>query len=157
MFVQPDYAVQTIADLANELQDLDEEVGAVVIDFDMNINFIKLMKAVSHLKNSDCLFVVGGIDVRVPVQSGYSIIGEFQDAIIIQDKCCISHIQIASLLLEGYVHMPVQNDVSVVGECHAAISILGKSCISGSQSVLLLLEESVHTPVQYDISIIGKY
>lgn len=73
--VGPDYAVQTVADLANELQDLDEEVGAVVMDFDMNINFIKMMKAVFHLRNPDCLFVVGGIDVRVPVQNGLSILG----------------------------------------------------------------------------------
>lgn len=99
MFVQPDHAVQTIAELANELQDLDEEVGAVVIDFDMNINFIKMMKAVIHLKNPDCLFVVGGIDARVPARSGLNILGEFQDAVIIRDKSCVSCIQIASLLL----------------------------------------------------------
>ncbi|PNF22242.1 Glycerol-3-phosphate phosphatase [Cryptotermes secundus] len=73
--VGPDHAVKTIRDLANELQDLDEEVGAVVIDFDMNINFIKMMKAVFHLKNPDCLFVAGGVDVRVPSQSGLSILG----------------------------------------------------------------------------------
>jgi hypothetical protein len=90
MFVQPDHAVHTIADLANELQDLDEEVGAVVIDFDMNINFIKMMKAVYHLKNPDCLFVVGGIDACVPARSGLSILGEFLDVVIIQDKSCIS-------------------------------------------------------------------
>jgi hypothetical protein len=107
MFVQPDYAVQSVADLAIELQDLDEEVGAVVMDFDMNINFIKIMKAVFHLKNPDCLFVVGAIDARVPVQNGLSILGEFKDAIIIQDKPSISGIQIACLLLEGYEHMPV--------------------------------------------------
>lgn len=149
--------MQTIADLAIELQDLDEEVGAVVIDFDMNINFIKMMKAVFHLKNPDCLFVVGGTDVRVPARSGLSILGEFQDATIIQDKSCFSGIQIASLLLRDMYICLFKNDVSIVAECHGAISILGKSYMSGIQSVLSLMEESVHTPVQYDISIIGEY
>jgi hypothetical protein len=116
MFVQPDYAVQTIADLANELQDLDAEVRAVVIDFDMNINFIKMMKAVFHLRNPDCLFVVGGMDVHVPTQNDVSIMGKFQGPFIILDKSCISGIQIAPLLLEGYVLIPVQNDVSIIGE-----------------------------------------
>lgn len=86
MFVQPDHAVKTIPDLANELQDLDEEVGAVVIDFDMNINFIKMMKAVFHLKNPDCLFVAGGIDVRVPAQSGLNILGEY--ICLFRMMCC---------------------------------------------------------------------
>jgi hypothetical protein len=89
MFVQPDYAVQSTADLANELRVLDEEVGAVVIDFDMNINFIKMMKAIFHLKNPNCLFVAGGIDVYVPTQNNISILGKFQDSIIILDNCYI--------------------------------------------------------------------
>jgi len=37
-------------------------VGAVVIDVDANINYIKMMKAVLHLKDPECLFVVGGLD-----------------------------------------------------------------------------------------------
>jgi ribonucleotide monophosphatase NagD (HAD superfamily) len=80
--VQPDYAVRSTADLANELQHLDQEVGAVVIDFDMNINFIKLMKAVLHLRDANCLFVAGGTDVYVPTQSDVSILGKLQDAVI---------------------------------------------------------------------------
>jgi hypothetical protein len=90
MFLQPDYAVQSVADLAIELRDLDEEVGAVVIDFDMNINFIKMMKAVFHLKNPNCLFVAGGIDAYIPAQNDVSILGKFQDCIIMLDKRCIS-------------------------------------------------------------------
>jgi hypothetical protein len=54
---------------------LDEEVGAVVVDFDTNINYIKMMKAVLHLRDPECLFVAGGIDVFVPVAEDISIIG----------------------------------------------------------------------------------
>jgi hypothetical protein len=51
-------------------------VGAVVIDFDLNINYIKMMKAVLHLRNPECLFVVGGNDVFVPFED-ISVIGGF--------------------------------------------------------------------------------
>jgi hypothetical protein len=77
LFVQPDCAVQTIADLLKEILNLDSDVGAVVIDFDMNINYIKMMKAVLHLKDPDCLFVVGATDVCVPIQDGMSLIGKY--------------------------------------------------------------------------------
>jgi hypothetical protein len=55
---------------------LDQDVGAVVIDLDVNINYIKMMKAVQHLRDPECLFVVGGIDTFVPFQD-IIIIGEF--------------------------------------------------------------------------------
>jgi hypothetical protein len=46
------------------------------MDFDMNINYIKMMKAVLHLKNPDCLFVVGSLDVHVPAQNDFYVIGK---------------------------------------------------------------------------------
>ena len=51
-------------------------MGAVVIDLDANINYIKMMKAVLHLKNPECLFIVGGNDVFVPFED-INIIGGF--------------------------------------------------------------------------------
>lgn len=77
MFVQPDYAVQTISDFVEELWKLDEDVGAVVIDFDMNINYIKMMKAVLHLRDPDCLFVTGALDLHVPVEKDMNVIGKY--------------------------------------------------------------------------------
>lgn len=77
VFVQPDHAVQTIPDFRKEIHDLDEDVGAVVIDFDMNINYIKLMKAVLHLRDPDCFFIVGGLDVQIPVKDNLNIIGNY--------------------------------------------------------------------------------
>lgn len=76
VFAQPDHAVETTEQFKEEVQKLDQEVGAVVMDVDANINYIKMMKAVIHLRNPDCLFVVGGIDVVVPFE-GFNILGGF--------------------------------------------------------------------------------
>jgi hypothetical protein len=76
VFVQPDHAV-TIADFKKEVLNLDNDVGAVVIDFDLNINYIKMMKAVLHLRDPDCFFVVGGLDVKVPIQDEMNILGKY--------------------------------------------------------------------------------
>jgi len=51
-------------------------VGAVVIDMDANINYIKMMKAVLHLKEPECLFVVGGNEALIHFE-GINIIGGF--------------------------------------------------------------------------------
>jgi len=51
-------------------------VGAVVIDLDANINYIKMTKAVLHLRKPECLFVVGGSDVFIPFE-GINVIGGF--------------------------------------------------------------------------------
>ena len=51
-------------------------MGAVVIDLDANINYIKMMKAVRHLKNPECLFVVGGNHEFVPFED-INVIGGF--------------------------------------------------------------------------------
>lgn len=51
-------------------------MGAVVIDLDANINYIKMMKAVLHLREPECLFVVGGNDEFVPFED-IKIIGGF--------------------------------------------------------------------------------
>ena len=56
---------------------MDHNVSAVVIDFDVNINYAKLTKAMVHLRKPDCLFVVGTPDMKIPVENGMSILGEF--------------------------------------------------------------------------------
>jgi len=74
--VQPDHAVKSIEEFKEEILKLDQEVGAVVIDLDGNINYIKMMKAVLHLRDPECLFVVGGNDVFVPIED-INFIGGF--------------------------------------------------------------------------------
>lgn len=76
MFVQPDHALKSAEGFKEELLKLDQEVGAVVVDLDANINYIKMMKAVLHLRDPECLFVVGGSHVLVPFED-INIIGGF--------------------------------------------------------------------------------
>ena len=76
MFVQPDHAVKTKEEFEEELQKLDQDVGAVVMDLDASITYIKMMKAVLHLRDPECLFVVGGNDVFLNFED-INIIGGF--------------------------------------------------------------------------------
>ncbi|KAJ9591069.1 hypothetical protein L9F63_027723 [Diploptera punctata] len=54
---------------------MDHNVGAVIVDFDVNINYAKLTKASIHLRKPDCLFLAGACDMKVPLSSGFKIIG----------------------------------------------------------------------------------
>jgi ribonucleotide monophosphatase NagD (HAD superfamily) len=82
VFVQPYHAVETLEEFKAEVLNLDQEVGAVVVDFDVNINYIKMMKAVLHLKDPECLFVVGTGDLFIPVEDA-TLIGRFCVLVII--------------------------------------------------------------------------
>ncbi|KAK5644066.1 hypothetical protein RI129_007911 [Pyrocoelia pectoralis] len=52
----------------------DTSVGAVICDFDMNINFVKLLKAVTYLRRPEVFFFTGPTDERVMVR-GTVVIG----------------------------------------------------------------------------------
>ncbi|KAK0077797.1 hypothetical protein PV325_003441 [Microctonus aethiopoides] len=60
------------------------EVDAVIMDFDINLNLIKLTTAKSLLKKKQILFLVGTRDDAVPMANKHSIIGPgpFVDVII---------------------------------------------------------------------------
>lgn len=45
----------------------DQEIGAVVLDLDINMNYIKLMRASVYLKRPDVLFLVGITDNKIPL------------------------------------------------------------------------------------------
>lgn len=47
-------------------QEIDEDVGAVVMDFDFNLTFLKLMKCSLYLSKEDVIFLTGGNDLKVP-------------------------------------------------------------------------------------------
>lgn len=60
--------------LVQELED-DLEIGAVTVDLDVNINFIKMMKAITYLKRPEVLFLAGATDVKIPLTDGQDILG----------------------------------------------------------------------------------
>lgn len=45
------------------------------MDTDINVNYIKLTKALTFLKDRECLFVVGGTEIQIPVTSELDILG----------------------------------------------------------------------------------
>ncbi|KAJ8919373.1 hypothetical protein NQ315_016466 [Exocentrus adspersus] len=63
---------ESIPSLFSHLND-DENIGAVLVEFDININYIKLQQAVTYLKRKDCIFIVGAGDARLPFGIGHLI------------------------------------------------------------------------------------
>lgn len=49
--------------------DMKENVGAVAIGFDQYISYVKMLKAVTYLRNKECLFVCTNTDEVFPTQS----------------------------------------------------------------------------------------
>lgn len=58
----------------SELLTDDEDVGAVVLEADININYLKLIKASIYLKRPEVLFLVGINDCKIPI-GGSMILG----------------------------------------------------------------------------------
>jgi phosphoglycolate/pyridoxal phosphate phosphatase family enzyme len=138
--VGPDQAVKSAEEFKEELLKLDQEVGAVVIDLDANINYIKMMKAVLHLREPECLFVVGGNDEFVP----------FEDIKIIGPGCFISAIEMLSdrkaviagkpgLLIKDFIskrHPLNPERTLMIGDMISTDMQLGTNC--GFQKLLVL-------------------
>lgn len=60
------------------LGELDEdlEIGAVIIEADINVNYMDITKAVNHLRRPDCLFLAGATDTLLPTfDNGKVLIG----------------------------------------------------------------------------------
>lgn len=55
-------AEYTIPELAAEISSVDSNIGAVIVDFDPNISYIKMMKCVKLLSDPSCLFIAGAVD-----------------------------------------------------------------------------------------------
>jgi len=157
--VGPDHAVNSAEELKEELLKLDQEVGAVVIDLDANVNYIKMMKAVLHLKDPECLFVVGGNDVFVP----------FEDINIIGPGCFISAIEMLSgrkavmagkpgLLIKDFIskrHPLNPERTLMIGDMISTDMQLGTNC--GFQKLLVLSGVSKLEDVEEDTTNIPHY
>ncbi|KAG8224013.1 hypothetical protein J437_LFUL001090 [Ladona fulva] len=64
-----------IMQLVEAVSSLDPEVGAVVMDLDVNISYIKMMKAVAYLKDPNCLFLVTATEYKLPFYGVLTFIG----------------------------------------------------------------------------------
>ncbi|CAG9819787.1 unnamed protein product [Phaedon cochleariae] len=65
---------ESIGGLLSNITD-DENIGAVVFDYDLNLTFVKLQKCLTYLKRKDCLFIVGGADKEGPIGKLGPLIG----------------------------------------------------------------------------------
>lgn len=50
--------------------ELDEEVGAVIVSFDHNFSYSKILEASNYLKNPECLFLATNFDEVYPTNNG---------------------------------------------------------------------------------------
>lgn len=54
----------------------DPEIKAVIIDFDINMNWARLLRAASILKNENVIFLIGPRDKKLPISKTQSLIGK---------------------------------------------------------------------------------
>lgn len=62
-------------DLALDTLGDNTEVGAVIVDVDVNINWAQLQQAKTFLKNSEVLFITGAGEMVTTVSSSATLIG----------------------------------------------------------------------------------
>ncbi|XP_050508468.1 uncharacterized protein LOC126885735 isoform X2 [Diabrotica virgifera virgifera] len=67
---------ETISEVSKQLED-DKEIGAVIIDYDINLSMMKLQKALMYLRRSDCYFIIGASDKSVPFPQYGSVLGNY--------------------------------------------------------------------------------
>ncbi|KAJ8964029.1 hypothetical protein NQ314_005169 [Rhamnusium bicolor] len=69
----PQQIQESISSVVDNIND-NENIGGVLLELDININFIKLQKAVTYLKRKDCIFIASAADAQLPNgQNGYLI------------------------------------------------------------------------------------
>jgi len=63
-----------------------DQIGAVISDCDININYIEITKASNVLaKNPDCMFFVGATEKKLPLSRGITLTGPGQFTQILED------------------------------------------------------------------------
>ncbi|KAF2896186.1 hypothetical protein ILUMI_09989 [Ignelater luminosus] len=60
------------------------DIGAVILDIDLNLDFVRLSEAAVHLKRPDVIFMIGGTDKNIPITSDLFFMGPgyFQQLLI---------------------------------------------------------------------------
>ncbi|XP_022916959.1 uncharacterized protein [Onthophagus taurus] len=54
---------------------LDDDVGAVIMDVDVNMNFIKLQRAILHLNDPQVLYMTAALDDMITIAKNVTLIG----------------------------------------------------------------------------------
>lgn len=67
-------AFKTLQDLVNCCE-ANHNIGAVIVDYDVNFNFVKLQKAVEYLKRPDVIFITGATETKIAVGHDILLIG----------------------------------------------------------------------------------
>lgn len=65
-YLQPVNLSESILEFVRLIED-DPEVGAVIVDFDVNMNRLKMQKVLTYLKREDCLFIAAACDRELPL------------------------------------------------------------------------------------------
>ncbi|XP_046386274.1 4-nitrophenylphosphatase-like isoform X3 [Ischnura elegans] len=68
-------AEPTIMELLKAMSEKDPDVGAVVMDVDVNINYLKMMKGVAYLQDPCTLMLVTATEYKIPFAGPMAFIG----------------------------------------------------------------------------------
>ncbi|XP_034938089.1 uncharacterized protein [Chelonus insularis] len=70
--------------LLENLTKIDKDIEAVIVEFDFNVNWAKIIQAGIYLENKDVLFLVGASDKKFPASKSHIIIGGgyFQEILV---------------------------------------------------------------------------
>ncbi|KAJ1528316.1 hypothetical protein ONE63_006737 [Megalurothrips usitatus] len=102
----PEYLEENLASYLKAIQ-IDPEVGAIIVDLDININMLELSQAVNHLRNNkDCLFFVGASDTYVTFQDNKALLGPYHFIRLIEqcsDRKPIVVGKPGSMMIENYL------------------------------------------------------
>lgn len=64
-----------IVDVVSNGIELDSDVGAVVVSFDQNFNYSKILVAANYIKDPECLFIGTNFDEAYPTNNGAIVAG----------------------------------------------------------------------------------
>lgn len=80
----PDRIDERLEELPRNFHD-NEEIGAVVMDLDVNLNYVKLLKAIVYLQRPEVLFILAATDKKIPFGFNILLIGPGHFKNVVED------------------------------------------------------------------------
>lgn len=137
----PQQIEESAASIIKNIQD-DENIGAVVYDFDVNLTYIKLQKALTYLKREDCLFLTGAGDKKLPIGPDGPLIGNHFNHATLQDISGRRAVQLAkpSATYNKFVteRLNITNPSRVLFIGDGINEDMGFAAVGGYQKLLVL-------------------